>query len=88
MCSFGRFSCPLGLNLLGGKALSFLHHLLSLLVPLPLLVNKVRLGSLSRGKGGGLGLNVLFGHIASSRSKRLDLLLCCITIALGTVESS
>ena len=92
MDSFGRFGSPLGLSHLGGKAISFLHHLLALLVPLPLLISRIRLGSLSRGKGGGLGLNVFLGTLPlawdSSRPRRLDLPFRCINMALGIVESS
>ena len=63
MGNFGRFGSPLGLSIFRGKALSFLHHLLAISIHLPLFIGKIRLGSLSRGRGGGLGLDGLLGCV-------------------------
>ena len=66
MNGFGCFGSLLGLTFLGRKAFPFLHHLLPLLIPLLLLIGRVRLGSLSRGRGERLGLDFFFEHVTSS----------------------
>ena len=65
LCDPGLFAPPLSLSFLGWRFSSLIHHLFSLLVPLPLFVSEVKLGSLGRGKGRGFRLNRLLGHVAS-----------------------
>lgn len=65
MSGLGCFGSLLGVTFLERKALPFLHHLFPLLVPLPLFVGKVRLGSLSRGRGERLDLVLRCSTIAS-----------------------
>ena len=84
----GMFAPFLGLGFLGWKVSPLLHHLISLLNSFSLFVSKVRLGNLSRRKSGEFGLDCLLRHIASNRSRRLVLVLCCSTMAFGIERAS
>ena len=60
----GLFGPSLGLSLLGGVGFSSVHRLLTLLLPLPFMVNRIRLEGLGGWRGRKPSLGYLPKHIS------------------------